>query len=365
MIYLFNKVHLKPLALFDNNNKISRIIIGNNCTQVNDTSEKILIEQMYGELLFSEKDYSILIEKHFNNSDSSFISWLLHFNPDVRLELYVNNLDFLNFLIRWYKTFLINITPETAYFIFKLIYNRANNILGMPYTSQSYFTNNDERVCTELAKTIPDKDTFISKWNDSIIFDICDEEKKKIIQSFAIEFQIPTIELHNGNYQYCSANKKKIVNMAKKWHITMLMDTKSMSLIRLSLLPDFDVQKDTIREWVKRHPEYKFLDDSNFHEDNFEYIHNTYDIAELTKTYIAQMQRFEYQNVERIVSDFHFFKTNLTYEEVMDAEIKSIYDRQILTRWEYNNHINVYILDVVLNAIRNNDKNLLTELSVL
>ena len=65
MIYLFNKVHLKPLALFDNNNKISRIIIGNNCTQVNDTSEKILIEQMYGELLFSEKDYSILIEKHF------------------------------------------------------------------------------------------------------------------------------------------------------------------------------------------------------------------------------------------------------------------------------------------------------------
>ena len=77
------------------------------------------------------------------------------------------------------------------------------------------------------------------------------------------------------------------------------------------------------------------------------------------------MKRFHYENVELMVEKFHFFKTDLTYEEILATELESEYDRQLFGRWEYNNHINLYFLDLVLNAIKEDDQTFLTELLVI
>lgn len=365
MIYLFNKIHLKPLALFDNRNKISRIVLTDQIANVNHLSEQNLISLTYGDLYFKENTYADLISKHFNGSDDDFLSWLVALQPNVRLEIYANNDDFFSFLVKFYKTFLINITAESAYLLFRLIYARASNVIGMPHTTQCNFTDRDQTVCQSLNNSMVDHETFVARWNASTVFNPTDQERQAVVRSLSIEFQIATISTYGDVYAYASENKNKVALMGKKWHISMLSDTKSMSLRRLSLLPDFNVQKDTVQEWVKRHPEYAFLDDDNFTEDNVEKIHATYDMAVVKEAYKAQMKRFEYQNVDRIVDDFHFFKTDLTYEDVLQAELDSIYDRQILTRWEYNSYINVYLLDVILNAIRGENHELLHEFSVV
>lgn len=364
MIYLFNKIHLKPLALFDNQNKISRIILTDEVDNISEISEVNLIQLTHGDIYFKEHNYADLLSKFFNGSDSEFVSFLSCLRPDVRLEIYMNNDDLMSFLMTWYKTFLPNISPSTTYMVFKLVYARASNIIGFPYTTQAHFVERDARVCKALADSMVDKETFVQRWNAAETLQLQDAVFEDIRRSLAIEFQIPTIT-RLDDYVYAEENKNKVALMGKKWHMSMLGDLKHMALRQLSLLPDFDVQKDIVQDWVLRHPEYSFLDDDDFIEDNVNTIYATYDMEVVKQAYIDQMKRFDYINVERIVKEFHFFKTDLSYYDVMNTELASTYDRHILNRWEYNNTINVYLLDVVLNAIRADDKQLLRELSVV
>ena len=94
MIYLFNKIHLKPLALLDNRKRISRIVLSDSVPQPCDETEFNLINQSYGELHFKEHSYQDFLDKHFSGSDNSFLTWLMAFPSDERLEIYLSNEDF-------------------------------------------------------------------------------------------------------------------------------------------------------------------------------------------------------------------------------------------------------------------------------
>ena len=360
MIYLFNKIHLKPLALIDNRNKISRIVLTDSIPQLTDESESILINQSYGELHFKEHSYQDFLDKHFSGSDNSFLTWLTVFPSGNRLEIYMSNQDFYLFAIKWYKSFLSYMPVETAYLLFRLVYQKAHNLHSLPYTGQAYFTNRDAQVCCELAQSLPSKEQFIKDWEESSVFSVSIEEYAVIRKSFALEFQIANIALYGDHHHSSKETKEKVVSMARKWHMSMLMDMKIMSLRRLSLLPDFDIHADTVTSWVERHPEYSFLRDPDFHEDNAKEVYAKYDLEQLKQTYISQMTRFDYENVERMAEEFKFFKADLTYEDVMEIELNSQFDRQIFGRWEYAAYINLYLLDIVINAIRDNDTKLLS-----
>lgn len=360
MIYLFNKIHLKPLALFDNRNKISRIVLTDSIPQLTDESESILINQSYGELHFKEHNYQDFLDKHFSGSSDAFLSWLTAFPSDKRLEIYLNNDDFYKLTIKWYKTFLRYMSSDTAYLVFRLIYQKAHNLHSLPYTGQTYFTQQDADVCCALAESLPRKEQFIKDWDETVAFTVTDDERQKIYKSLSLEFQIANIGLYGDNYAHAAETKEKVVSMARKWHMSMLMDMKIMSLRRLSLLPDFDIHADTVTSWVERHPEYSFLRDPDFHEDNAKEVYAKYDLEQLKQTYISQMTRFDYENVERMAEEFKFFKADLTYEDVMEIELNSQFDRQIFGRWEYAAYINLYLLDIVINAIRDNDTKLLS-----
>lgn len=361
MIYLFNKIHLKPLALFDNRKKISRIVLTDDVPQLADETESKLIEQNHGELHFKEHCYQDFLDKHFSGSDDAFLTWLQAFPADKRLEIYVNNQDFYRLTIKWYKTFLRYLSVETAYLVFRLIYQKAHNLHSLPYTGQTYFTQQDASVCCALAQSLPSKEQFTKDWTDSTVFNVSEQQRDEISKSLSLEFQIANIGLYGEHYKYANDTKDKIVLMAKKWHMSMLTDMKAMCLRRLSLLPDFDIHVDTVTSWVERHPEYSFLRDPDFYEDNVLDVYSRYDIEQLKATYIDQMKRFDYENVERMVDEFKFFKTDLTYEDVMSVELANPFDRQIFGRWEYVAYINLYLLDIILNAIRDNDSHLLSQ----
>jgi hypothetical protein len=234
----------------------------------------------------------------------------------------------------------------------------------VPLHPQVNLKPRDIEVFKEVIRAFLPRDQFIAEWDDVVPFDLTSDSLRETILSQApIELQIASL-YSNPDYPYADNLKQKLIRMVKKFHIRMSIDMKQMTAQRLSTLPGFNVLTMTLHDWVQDHPEYSFLDDDRYVPDMLDTIEATYNYADIKTAYIAQMERFEYQNVSAFVEDGHLFDPNITFDNIMEFELAHPFGRQQVAWWEYHNYVNSHLLDYVLNLIRANDTESLHLLSV-
>lgn len=350
MIYLFNKVFLVPDAFY--NTPVSRFIYTNLDGELADNT---LVQEQFG---------PVIKQGALDNMNQEFKLW---WNADAtkRTYVHISNEDMLTVVIAWYKTLLINCSPDVAYLVVKMVYDRFEAVYGTPHNPNMFQTSRDIEAVTTLAASFVDKEEFIQRWSAAVPIDLNEIgiTRDQLLSQAPVEFLIAS-QYTKPDHDY-AALKEKVVRMVKTWQIGMSIDMKNMSLQRLSLLPDFDPTTDILAEWVaSKHPEYRMLVDSDYNNKNVDYILNSYDMTEIRDVYVSQMKRFEYIDVEDRVNEFKMFDPSITYEDIMNIELAHKFSRVQLGWWQYQNSINGFILDLVLNMIRSGDKRL-AELSVL
>ncbi len=352
MIYLFNKVFLVPDAFY--NTSVSRFVYTN---LEGDLADNVLVQEQFGPVLKQGQFDATNMEKEFS------LWW--NADPTNRTYVHLTNDNMLAVVISWYKTLLVNCSPDLAYVVIKMIYDRFEAVYGAPHNPNMFQTSRDIEIMALLAKSFVSKEEFIQLWTkaDLVNLDAIGITRDQLLSQAPVEFLIAS-QHTNPDHNFITL-KEKVVRMVKTWQIGMSIDMKNMSLQRLSLLPEFDPTNDVLAEWVaSKHPEYRLLIDTDYNNKNVDYILKTYDMAEIRDVYVSQMKRFEYIDVEDRVNEFKMFDPSITYEDIMNIELAHKFSRVQLGWWQYQNSINGFILDLVLNMIRSGDKRL-AELSVL
>lgn len=353
MLYLFNKVHLKPDVLFDK--RYDRIIVSPSVPVAASNEFRGLVDEVFGPIHFHTSSYDELIQEHFEGNETNFIQWLVDFDNSKRLEIHVQGSDLLTVAIKWYKALFVNITPDEAYNVFKLIYMRFGATYGVPMHPQSLLKSRDLKIFRSVAESLPAREDFKTLWQDTVAYDITAVKPREFFAKQApIELQIASIYA-DPDYAFGNDLKAKVELMIRKLHIRMAVEAKHMVLASLEVLPDFDVLTMTVSDWIQTHPDYNFLDDDKFLPDYHEYIYATYDLTVVRNACVDIFTRLGYENVDAVFQTMHTLEPNVTFEQIMGVELAHLFGRQQLGWWEYHNFINVYLLDYVLNLIRAGD----------
>lgn len=363
MIFLFNKVHLKPDALYYK--KQDRIIVSPRVTIDEDESWRGLSDSIFGKVHFRADSLKQLLDAEFDGDLNKMFAWMVAFDSSKRLEVHLAADDLLYVTATWYKTILPNITAVEAQRVFKLLYTRLSAVYGVPHHPQSHLRQTDMDVFKQIPECVLDKAKFGEFWDALTPLDIATFTTPEFIrEQAAIEFQLASYYV-DKDVEFADSLKTKVVRMVKKFQIRMAVEVKHLTLQQPTTLPGFDVQTTTIEGWVKNNPEYAFLDDDKFLPDYLDYIEATYDYKDIKQVCVDQWQRLEFKNINAAMAETHMFDPAITFDDIMANELKYVFGRQQLGWWEYHVFINTYLVDYILNLVRADDKVKLKLLSLL
>jgi hypothetical protein len=360
---MFNKVYLKPDANFEKS--LDSIIISPITSTLlpENSKDDVLLTQHFGLVHYQSDTFAALLSQ-FDNDETKFFNWLTNFDATKRLTIYVNDDDLLVILCKWYKALLHNISIDEAYKLFTLIYARFEYIFGLSYNPQVFITPDDAAKLTLLGKKLPTKLEFNQLWENTIPFDLSALTYNYFAEVGPLEFQIAAF-YSASDYAYADAMKQKIVHMVSKLQMRYVIDLKQMVLQRLDVLPGYDITTQTLADWVLLNPRYKFLTDNNFLPDQYKFIADTYDLVDLRTVYEQLIVLIGYDYHHSTMDFMHFLDPDLTFDKVMDTELKAVTLRRQLGWWEGMTSINTYVLDYVLQLVRSQDVNTLRMWSVL
>lgn len=349
MLYLFNKIYLKPDTLFEKSK--NSVIISSKSALLTQYPELDDVNKIdFGTVHFNATSYTELLEKNFENDENKFFEWLLAFDPQTRLIVFCDAETLAHLTFKWYKTVLINMDSTEAINLISLVFKRYAYQFGYSYMPFVRLTTEQAAHFKSVGSSMLDPQTIADKWSQTLPFDTNVAQLASIV---GIEFQLATY-LTNNNWEHTAELESKIVMMVKKYTIRRIIDMKQDLLSRLVELPNFDILTTTLVEYVTDHTEYIFLLDNKFLPDQYEYVFSTYNMNELMdlfydETGLDQLDRDYFENVA------HWGNSHVTLQHIVALELSRPFTTFYLGQWEYNLVINTYLLGYILNLARIND----------
>jgi hypothetical protein len=371
MILLFNKVYLK----------VDHLVKGER--------ERVVISQTYGRssaiaspapasltsaapavgALAQATTVQELIDAQFDGNPTRFIQALLQFPAERRLTIYCDAEAMFTLVTKFWKTLMPALTPDAFYRLLNFSFSQLVEVVGTGYTAFTILPElRAKTVRADYAWFLQDqnKATVLQAWTDTIPFVITRTQREVLIKNAALELQLASM-LSVPNWRYTNVVKAKVVRMIFKEAIHEYNhDVKSHVLTGLVNFkyyePDttFDFFKHTIDELVAMHPQYAFLTDDRFVPDDVNRIRATYDFDQLRAIRTA-LHEDEYQYG---IDWAPLLKNDLSFEDIIAYEVSTPVTKLFLNRSTYQESVNPYMVDYILNAVRRNDMAALTPYSL-
>lgn len=349
MLYLFNKVYIKPDTHFSKSK--NSVIVSPKVELLNKYPDLATINKFdFGTVHYYAASYAELLEKNFENDEHKFFMWLLAFDPTKRLIVFCDVDTFTRLTFRWYKTILVNMDSTEAVNLISLVFKRYAYQFGYPYTPFVRLTAEQAAVYKSVGQSMLDPQQISDKWAQTLPFDI---DPAQLATNAGIEFQLATY-LANNTWQHKPELEAKVVMMVKKYTMRLLIDVKQELLGRLAELPGFDILNVSLLEYTAAHPEFSFLLDDNFLPDQYQYVYSTYNMADLVKTLFDQVERM-YGSVDRAyLQENGFGNPNPTLDDIVQIELNRPFATFYLGQWDYAMLINSYLLAYIFDLSRTN-----------
>lgn len=368
MIHLFNKIHLKG----DHQVKYERdrIVISpmyGSLGVIDNSFVTMANDRKQGKVWYSATSYQQLIDTHFDNNENNFFTFLINYDPTKRLTLYVDIPTMLYILTKFYKTVLPKLDTETYGKLIKLIFLRINYIYGvgfLPFVKLPENIARDYRV--QSMNVIDNITNIIQAWNSVTPWKITRDLRDKIVSNVSVEFQLAAY-FAGINTSNTSKFKEKTVRMVKKQVIhDFVLDIKHTllaSFVNFDVLEptaNFDPFVDSLETFVTKFPKYKFLTDDKFTPENVDYVYRTYDMSELQQV-ANNVDKFLMYDVDpRIIK---LLINTPTFEYLVNDDLltNGHYTYNI---GEYQESINCYIIDFVIDLYKKNQLDVLRQLAI-
>lgn len=368
MFHLFNKVYLKG----DHQIKMERdrIVISPTYAAVNVLTAKFASaanETSVGEVYFAGRTLKELVDNNFGGNESKFFAYLIAFDPSKRLTIYVD-LPTMGYLVtRFYKTLFPKMSEETFIKLFKFVFLRINYIYGvgyLPFVKLPEIRAEEYRV--QSADLVNNVETLKQHWATIKPWRMIRSQKDTIVKGAGVEYQLAT-HFTKDKWLGKQEFQDKIVVMMKKQIVhDYALDIKHRilsSFVNLKLLEPtatFDPFVNTIEDFIAQFPEYSFLTDDKFVPDNYEYVWKNYDMDVL----LAVRNKFESFCPYQIVPQRQEFLTNdLSFDKIINYEVGS-QARYAFTADTYQETVNPYIIDYILEMKKANNLDALREFSL-
>jgi hypothetical protein len=306
------------------------------------------------------ESYGALIKDSFSGDDHAFFQYLIAQDPSERVIIYCDANSLLTILTKFWKTLYGSWTPESYVTMVNMYLTGYQEMYGTghaPDFKMSAQEAIDVYAAYSAILSNDNVDQLKSDWSATAGWRISRQQRESIISAASIELQMVSCAV-NPSWRYASALKAKVVRMVKKELIHEFAANYRFAILDAlvdfkQLVPTttFDVFEHTVDDLVKMHPDYAFLNDPKFFQDNLEYVYSTYDmnkIREINDLVISQRLPFE-PNWSPLI------KQDLTYEAILNYELSGKNTRLFMRYGEYHSITSPCVIDALLNALRAGD----------
>jgi hypothetical protein len=359
MLYLFNKVYVKPDTNF---RKTKDMVIMSPVASSVPTDEFLLavMEIDLGKVHYAGESYQAVVDQF--GSENAFFDYLTNFDDNTRLVIYANVEALTTIAYKWYKALLINADVDTAYKVFKTVFRRFEYVFGSPYNPTVKLSEADNQCYRAFGRSLPEYSEFVQRWNDTVPYDLSGKGYQYYAERCGLEFQLASY-LADSMTPLAGVLETKLVSMVRKIHVRYLIDTREIILHHMDMLPDYDIHTQTMEDWVALHPEYKFLTDPKFLPDQWQYVSDTYGFDNLNIAFRTMAGWIGYDvgaEVLNLLDPFSF----VTLESIVQLELEYVLWRMYISRWEYGVTTNTYLVEYILELKRSGNLEQLQKLSV-
>lgn len=361
MIYLFNKIFLKPavsVAETPNMIFVSDAMVNKLPT---DPFFQAIFAREAGQVHLAFKSYGELLT-HFGDL-SSFFDYLANWKEDEQLTIYADNEAYYAILMMWLKMMLPSASSEVAYNVVYMTFKRLEYLFAMHDHPQHHLSTTDRAIYKEVSKLLPVKSHFEDAWADVPLYTGSVGRSYFSVRG-GLEFLVAAA-LVDAQLVADTTLEAKLITMVKKQHVRYMLEVRENVLMHADLLPGYDFSTQTLDDWVAlQHPGYQFLTDPNFLPDNLSYIEQHYDVDQLHDAFWSIVSANGYTVGAFLHEMLNVFKIT-TLKQVLDMELNYTKWRVFLGRWRYSATTNNYILEYALECARRNDVLTLKQLSPL
>lgn len=365
MFHLFNKVYLKHESAM----KMTR--------------DRIVISSLYGAVdtasipfsattpsspVYRARSIEQLLNGHFDGSMERFFTYLLGLPADRRMTIYCDVSTAMTILTFLWKTMYVS-EPVDTYMTLRRLH--LMHLLEGHASGAPSFVSLEPPVLVSVRASIEEelnRNDAADIWASVQPMSLTRTQREQIIRAASIELQLATT-LATPKWRYSMETQHKFIRMLKKQCVyDFLLDVKYHVLGALFCFSSyeptttFDPMTQTVDDLVALHPEYSFLTDPMFHYDNIDYVVKTYSLDHL-RTIWAKTIRDGWSEDEYGFNVGQFMRDDLSFQEVIQHFIDHPQDHLPLTRGEYRERVNGYLLNAIFDSLRT-DGNLARSLSL-
>jgi len=367
MLHLFNKIYVKGDHLVKGSR--DAIIISPTYGNVPFYTTKFSTRannEKTGQLCYSATSLKELLDTHFGGSDAKFFNYLMKWPAEKRLTIYADLPTMVDIATRFFKTVFPKMTEDTYVVVMKLLLSRINYYLGgavLPFVTLTEDQANSYRV--ETLQILEDVGGLRHRFQETARWRLTKVARDSIIRNCSVEYQLATY-LTNPKWAHARAFEKKAVSMAKKQIIhEYALEIKGaivrnfMNLIVLEPTATFNSLKDSLETFVQQFPQYAFVLDDGFVPDNAEHIWLKYNMEDLKTVFDRVTHKFVF-----IAQDYTPLLKKLTFEDVLKYELDRPYRCFLFNGDNYQETVNSYLIDYILNAYRMNQHEQIRQLAL-
>lgn len=374
MIHLFKKIYLKG----DHQYKAERncIIISPMYGRVGFIQGKftdLANSRDFGDVFFQATSYDDLVNRVMEGDKDKLFRFLLDYPLDDRLTIYADVPTMYKLVTKFYKTVFPTMSENTFVMLVKFAFMRINYLFGAGFLPFVKLTDAQTSDYKKAANDIlADTATIKAEWQTTKPWNLKKADHNVIMKHISVEFQLATY-LTNPSWSYRHEFERKVVDMVKKGMLhDYVLDTKSMltsSFINLKALEPtaaFNPMVNTMEDFVAQFPMYKFALDDKFAPDNADYIWRAYNLAELVtarRKMYALTETTSGQEQPGVADEL--FKKNLSMKDILDYEMTTPHTKILWTKNSYNEVVNSYLVDYILDAKRNNNLDAIKDIALV
>jgi hypothetical protein len=314
--------------------------------------------------IMQSTSYDELVERVFGGDSNKLFRFLLEYDPTKRLTIYCDADATFEIMTRFWKTLYPRMTDDTFYLLLNFTFSYFIEMLGNKYSIFAKIHQNQaDMVRTGYGYYLADenKQQVLDRWNSTTPWTITRTQREEVIKNASVELQLASV-MTNPKWRYASTIRTKVVKMIKKELIHEFShDVRYGVLLNLPnfkvLEPTttFNIFTDTLTDLIAHHPQYRFIVDDNFIPDHADYVFANYDMPTLN------IIRLKIMAAAIDIDWSPLMKNNLTFDDIINFELSTDTNKLFLSRGDYHESVNPYMINYIFNSMRSNSTSALAE----
>ena len=360
MIHLFHKIYIDTDKLFKPS--VNRIVISDVFGGFGEISS-LALHQANGTVpklpLLSAVSYESLIRDSFAGDDNKFFQYLMSCDPNEKVVIYCDAPTVLILITKFWRTLFGNWTADQYVTMVNYYLTVYQEMLGCGHTPFAKTSPAEATsMYTDYSAILHNNNVaeLKERWANATPYRITRAQREDIVANTSIELQLASV-LVNPNWRHGDVLKAKISRMMRKeliheflYNVRFVILDGLVNFNKLVPSTTFDATQHTVTDLVAMHPEYSFITDPKFHPDYIDYVFSTYDMNQLRTIHeLVTSTRYAFE-----IDWAPLFIQTLSFDDAIAYEMERPMTRLFMRYGDYHEKTVPYIIDALIDAVRNN-----------